>query len=230
MKHLLNLTLLMLAMLLPTIAAAHDFEVDCIYYNITGNNEVTVTYKGTSYSSKAYSGDVVIPETVIYNGASYLVTAIDKNAFRSCSDLTSIDIPNTVTAIGNYAFIDCPGLTSIAVASDNPIFDSRGNCNAIIETASNTLISGCQNTIIPNSVTAIGVGAFYKCTGLTSVTIPNSVASIGNYAFYRCTGLTSVSIPSSVTTIGNYTFYILHWANQRDHPQFCHFHRQFCFL
>ena len=92
------------------------------------------------------------------------------------------------------------------VDANNPKYDSRDNCNAIIETSSNTLISGCQTTVIPNSVTSIGNYAFYDCDGLTSVTIPNSVTSIGDNAFYGCYGLTSVTIPNSVTSIGIYAF------------------------
>ncbi|MBP5560644.1 MAG: leucine-rich repeat protein, partial [Muribaculaceae bacterium] len=88
----------------------------------------------------------------------------------------------------------------------NTVYDSRNNCNAIIKTASNTLFVGCQNTVIPNSVTSIGCYAFFRCSGLTSVTIPNSVTTIGVGAFRGCTGLTSVTIGNSVTTIGNYAF------------------------
>ena len=96
----------------------------------------------------------------------------------------------------------CTGLTSIVVESGNQRYDSRNSCNAIIETASNTLIVGCNNTIIPNSVTAIGERAFEGCTGLTSLVIPNSVTAIGERAFYGCTGLTSIVLPNSVTEIG----------------------------
>ena len=92
------------------------------------------------------------------------------------------------------------------VASGNRFYDSRNNCNAIIETTSNTLISGCQNTIIPNSVTTIGNYAFDEISSLTSITIPNSVTAIGYSAFFRCSSLTSVTIPNSVTSIGNYAF------------------------
>ena len=155
------------------------------------------------------------------------VNYIGDNAFEDCTELTSVNIPNSVIYIGRNAFshtrltsITIPKsvkyidnstflyseLTNITVASDNPYYDSRDNCNAIIETASNTLIEGFMNTIIPNSVTAIGNDAFYGCTGLTSVTIPNSVTSIGSGAFQSCSGLTSVIIPNSVTSIGSFAF------------------------
>ena len=112
------------------------------------------------------------------------VTSIGKSAFDNCYGLTSITIPNSVTSIGGGAFKDCRGLTSIVVESGNTTYDSRNGCNAIIETATNTLVVGCQATIIPNSVTSIGWAAFAYCSGLTSVTIPNSVTSIGGRAFY----------------------------------------------
>ena len=112
-----------------------------------------------------------------------------------------------MTSIGSSAFSYCSGLTSIVVEDGNTSYDSRDNCNAIIEIESNTLIVGCKNTIIPSSVTSIGNGAFYYCSGLTSVIIPNSVTNIGNNAFYYCSGLTSVTIGNSVTSIGNYAFY-----------------------
>jgi len=112
-----------------------------------------------------------------------------------------------VTSIGYAAFSDCSGLTSIKVETGNARYDSRNDCNAIIETASNTLIVVCKNTIIPNSVTSIGDYAFYGCSGLTSVTIPNSVTSISDFAFYECNGLTSVTIGNSVTSIGTKAFY-----------------------
>ena len=134
------------------------------------------------------------------------VTSIGHTAFEDCSGLTSVTIPNSVTSIESSAFEGCSGLTSIVVEDGNPVYDSRNNCNAIIETATNTLHSGCKTTIIPNSVTSIGDYAFSFCSGLTSVTIPNSVTSIGWGAFNGCSGLTSVTIPNSVTSIGGFAF------------------------
>lgn len=230
MKHFFQSALLLLALLLPATAMAHDFEVNGIYYSINGNN-ATVTFGGENpWNHNSYSGDVTIPATVTYNGTTYSVTSIGAGAFRDCSGLTSIDIPNSVTSISDEAFTNCSGLTSInipnsvtaiepqafwncsgltriTVASGNTKYDSRNGCNAIIETASNTLITGCQNTIIPNSVTAIGDGAFSSCSGLTSINIPNSVTSIGSSAFWGCSGLTSIEIPNSVTSIGDCAFY-----------------------
>ena len=130
------------------------------------------------------------------------VTYIGMNAFDGCSSLPSINIPGGVTYIGGGAFANCSSLTSIVVEEVNSHYDSRDNCNAIIDKANNMLIAGCKNTVIPSSVTSIGDGAFKGCSSLTSITIPSSVTSIGNGAFEGCSSLTSITIPSSVTSIG----------------------------
>ncbi len=161
-----------------------------------------VTYNVTSIGNEAFMNSTDLTFVTIPSS----VTSIGNNAFQSCSGLASVTIPNSVISIGNAAFNICPSLGSISVENGNTKYDSRENCNAIIETASNTLIAGCKNTVIPNSVTAIGDQAFLDCPGLTSVTIPNSVTSIGTQAFYQCTGLTSVTIPNNVTSIGWYAF------------------------
>ena len=153
-----------------------------------------------------YEGDIIIPETVVLKKVAYRVTSIGEDAFSWCSFLTSIVIPESVTTIFSGAFEGCSSLTSIVVAEGNTVFDSREQCNAIIYTATNTLICGCQSTIIPESVTSIR-WAFNYCSPLTSIVIPNSVTSIGDFAFYRCSSLTSIVIPDSVTSIGYGAFY-----------------------
>ena len=137
--------------------------------------------------------NTIIPDTVV---------SIDYWAFDYCTGLTSITIPDSVTHIGEWAFQGCSGLTSVSVSPDNRVYDSRDNCNAKKETKTNTLIVGCQKTRIPETVTSIGKGAFFGCTGLTSITIPNSVTTISDFAFTDCMGLTSITIPDSVISIG----------------------------
>ena len=128
----------------------------------------------------------------------------------------TITIPSTVKYIQGTPFSECWYRSSIVVESGNAIYDSRENCNAIIETATNTLILGCQNTIIPNTVTSIGDAAFYGCVSITSITIPRSVTSIGDYAFIYCSSLTSITIPESVITIGRYAFEGTTWYNSKE--------------
>ena len=169
----------------------------------TGLTSVNIPNSVTAIGNSAFSGCTGLTSVNIPNS----VTAIGNLAFSYCSGLTSVNIPNSVTAIGNAALNRCSALESIEVGNGNSTYDSRNNCNAIIETATNKLLFGCKNTIIPNSVTAIGNSAFSGCTGLTSVNIPNSVTTIGSNAFYNCTSLTSVNIPNSVTAIGDYAFY-----------------------
>ena len=142
--------------------------------------------------------DLLIPDSV---------TEINSFAFSGYSSITSASIPSTVTGIGVSLFSGCSSLSSITVARGNPAFDSRDSCNAIIETESGVLIAGCQSTVIPQGVTAVGGWAFYRCTGLTSIHIPNSVTQIGYEAFYCCESLMGVNIPNSVTNIGYQAFY-----------------------
>lgn len=165
-------------------------------------NEMTIVWENGTYQSDVAN----IPEKIIYENVEYTVTSIGERALCGYKGLTSVTIPKTVTAIANTAFQGCRNLTSVKVESGNTTYDSRDNCNAVIETNTNTLIAGCSNTVIPNSVTSIGAFAFYQCDGLTSIDIPNSVTTIGECAFGGCSGLTSVTIPNTVTSIGDYTF------------------------
>ncbi len=135
-----------------------------------------------------------------------MVVTIPAYLCHGMEKLTTITIPNSVTSIGNCAFEKCTGLTSIVVKNGNTTYDSRNNCNAVIETKNNNLILGCQTTTIPNDVTSIGDSAFYNCTGLTSIAIPNSVINIGVSAFQGCTNLTHVALSNSLTSINKGVF------------------------
>ena len=195
-KHLSNslrALFLSLALLLSLPMLAAQVEIDGINYELVAKvKQATVIAK----SGGEYSGEVVIPESVEHEGAAYSVTIIGEGAFRGCSGLTSVTIPNSVTSIGSAAFQYCSGLTSVTIPNSVTSMGDYAFSHC----------SGLTSVTISNSVTSIGEGAFYNCSGLTSVTIPNSVTSIGNHAFRGCSGLTSVTIPNSVTSIGNSAF------------------------
>ena len=226
-------TLLLAALLLSCgmTASAQKFEVDGICYNITdaAGKNVEVTYRGENTYDNEYTGEIIIPATVTYNGTVYNVTGIGNNGLYHCDRVTKVTIPNSVTTIGSSAFYGCVGLKEITVPGSvkkigydafnycrnletmsvertNTVYDSRNNCNAIIETSTNTLVSGCRNSVIPEGIRVIGYRAFYNCTTLKSITIPNSVTDIGSYAFCSCDSLRSIVIPSSVTYIANQAF------------------------
>lgn len=184
------------------------------------------TYHVTSIGYQAFYNrtdliSVTIPESVIsidvsaFAGCSGLttisipdnVTIISTNAFNGCSRLSSVTIGSGLTSLGAGVFANCTELSTIKVKADNKSFDSRNNCNAIIETSSNKLIAGCKNTIIPSNVTSIEVSAFSGCIGLTSINIPEGVTTIGSSAFSGCSSTSYVIIPSTITIIGDYAFY-----------------------
>ena len=173
------------------------------FYNCPKLTAITIPENVTSIGELAFANCSSLTSITIPNS----VTSIGDRAFAFCPKLTAITIPENVTSIGDRAFYDCSSLTSIVVESGNATYDSRKNCNAIIETATNTLIAGCQNTVIPESVTSIEANAFYHCYSLTSITIPNSVTSIGDRTFYYCYSLTSITCEAETPpTLGSDAF------------------------
>ena len=249
-----------LTLFIPLLASAYDVKYNGIYFDLNHSNKTAIVtyysrdqFQTTNNNLYKYAGEVTIPSQVYYNGEKYSVTSISSEAFRGCtkltsviipnsvnfigfsafedcsgltsmtipnsvtyisnsvfsgcSSLTSVTIPNSVTSIGSSLFDDCSGLITVVVETGNVIYDSRDDCNAIIETSTNTLIAGCKTTFIPQSVTGIGKGAFKNFKILTSMNIPNSVTSIGESAFEGCIGITSVTIPNSVISIGSNAFY-----------------------
>ena len=172
------------------------------FSNCRSLTAITLPEGVTSIGNSAFYSCISLTDITIPEG----VTSIGSSAFSSCSSLTAITIPEGVTNIGDRAFFGCRSLTAIVVAKGNKVYDSRGDCNAIIETNSNTLIKGCATTIIPEGVTSIGVYAFDNCRSLTSITIPEGVTRIGNGAFYGCNNLTAITLPESVTIIGDWAF------------------------
>lgn len=138
-----------------------------------------------------------IPNSVVY---------INFDAFYGSESITEVFIPSSVRSIGDDAF-NIPNLSTIQIDGGNKYYDSREKCNAIIESATNTLIRGCKNTIIPNSVKIIGKNSFHNCRGLTTIKIPESVTQIGANAFFCCEDLNFITIPNSVTIIGTHAFY-----------------------
>ena len=193
----------------PRLTSLNVEEGNPVYDSREGCNAIIETATNTLVVG---CQTTVIPNTV---------TAIGAYAFASCEGLTSITIPNSVTSIGVETYVNeyqndttfyyynpfmfCTNLRTIIVEEGNPVFDSRDNCNGIIETSTNTLKFGCNATIIPNTVTAIGDNAFYG-SGLKSFDIPNSVTTIGEAAFWFCDALTDIHIPNSVTSIGDLAF------------------------
>ena len=225
----------------------------------TGTVQVGVGQSDTPAVPKTTEGTVTIPESVTYRSKTYAVTSIAKSGFYGCMKLSYINLPNTltkiewiafgnctlkslhipasVTEIGARAFYSCPYLDEITVDPANTVYDSRNDCNAVIEKETYKLIIGSNHTVVPSDVKIIGEaafgsrsglnsivlpegvttleeGAFIGCSEMKFVTLPSTVTSIGQNAFERCIRITSINIPSSVNEIGNYAF--SHCNNLRE--------------
>lgn len=186
--------LLLLASAIATSlsAAAYDFESAGIYYNITGNNTVEVTYSDLDHNS--YSGSISVPETVTNNGTEYSVTKIGGYAFKG-SAVTSVSMPEGITSIGFEAFSGCQNLESVALPESLTTldYDAFNSCQSL------------KTIKIPSGVTAIPGSCFYCCSSLESVTIPEGVMTIGECAFQSC-NLNALTLPESLEKIGVYAF------------------------
>lgn len=210
-------------------------EWNYIFYSdfLTGDLVIpeSVTNNDTTYSVTSIGNYAFYNCSLTSVSIPNSVTSIGHYAFYYCGSITSLTIPNSVSSIGEYAFfgwqnissITIPSsvtsigcfafhgynrhLESIVVESGNSTYDSRNDCNAIIETSTNKLIRGCKNSFIPNTISIIDDFAFSACFDLDSIIIPNSVESIGKNAFEYCYTLSSITIPNSVTTIGDSAFY-----------------------
>lgn len=184
----------------------------CVY-SITEPGEVQICYKIDNVQQIIVDGVSMDPvkkynfEVGKHTIEFVLIdkTLMNKTMFRNCSNLISVNIPSFVEVIEDDVFYRCSSLTSIKVSKNNPVYDSRNNCNAIIKTATNTLIVGTENTIILNSITSIGDTAFRE-KRLEAITIPDSVTSIGKNAFNKCESLKSIHLSKNLVSIDRSSF------------------------
>ena len=217
-----NILLTLIALFCVVYAQAGKVKIgDLYYYLYSTDNTAAVT--SPSSSSEKYSGDIVIPSSVTYDGTTYSVTEIE-SAFYGCTDITSVTIPGSITNIENKyvgwgVFKGCTGLITVVIGDGvqqigEETFYGCTSLTSIVMPNSVTNIglrafNGCTaltSIVIPSSVTAIENLAFAGCTSLASIAISYGVISIGSYAFSGCTGLTSITIPNSVTSIGGSAF------------------------
>jgi len=218
---------------------ASDTEVGGIWYDFNSNQTASVTYRGSTYSSRSdeYSGSVSIPSSVTYSGVTYSVTSIGESAFRGCSGLTIVTIPNSVTSIGGYAFRDCTGLASVTILAESLVYYGIIAFQGTPATLKIYVPAGSVETykagwsFYADKIKAIppawvrdgddwdeatktltvnsnpGYQAYFEQTEIEHVVISDAVTSIGDYAFAYCSSLSSVTIPNSVTSIGTSAFY-----------------------
>ena len=197
-----RLFLLFFSALLCTAVSAHNFEVDGIYYNITSSSKLTVsvTYRGSWHDlySDEYAGSVVIPEKVTYDSKEYSVTSIGDYAFSHCSELVSINIPNSVTSIGHYAFYGCSGLTSVTIPNSVTSIGMLAfeNCSGLTAVHITDLSAWCKIKFDSyySNPTCYAHHLYLNGEEIINLVIPDDITSIGEYAFSGCSALTAVHI------------------------------------
>ena len=217
LKESAKVFLLTLFLLIASIKTfAYDFAIDGICYNIQSKTYGTCNVSGYT---ELTNNNLIIPASITWNNIKYSVVSIEKEAFKHCSEITSIVIPESVTSIESDAFFKCSGLTSINIPSGITSIEYGTFCGCSALTSINipkgvtsikkSAFRGCSKLTsinIPEGVTSIGDQTFYGCSGLTSINIPEGVTYIGDQTFYGCSGLTSINIPEGVTSIGSSAF------------------------
>ncbi|MBR0049464.1 MAG: leucine-rich repeat protein [Prevotella sp.] len=184
-----------------TVSRDSRYPMVCIDSNTTGT--VTIPsevngFKVVQIGEETFSSLDGLTAINISDG----ITTIDRLAIGYCENITSIYIPASVTSIGEGNFSSCHNLNSIVVDSKNPVYDSRNNCNAVIETATKKVVAGCNTTVLFDGITAIGARAFIGVLALSTFNLPSTVTSIEDLGFYGCSNLQSVVVPKTVTSMG----------------------------
>jgi len=229
-------------------AGTDGIRIGDVYYNLDSKNKTAeVTFQNFftdeevpeddalyrfAFNIYCYMENISIPSSVKYKGQEYQVKNIGYDAFRRCSNLTTITIPNSVSSIQMYAFAECNSLTSVTISHNvtNISYGAFGHCQdltsinvesdnpkycdidgVLFERRGMKLLNypaGKVNKtyVIPDNVTYIHACAFWGCNVLNSVILPNSITGLGENAFRDCYELTSMVIPNSVTSIGDRTF------------------------
>lgn len=225
MKIKIKIMLAVLCFQFGISASAYDFEIDGIYYEIVSFDDWTCRIVS---GDVVYTGDIVIPNEVTYNGRTLKVTEIGDDAFNGCADLKTLSIEDGTETLSlgssngtNALFSDC-SLETLYVGRNlsyetiySPFYEEESLLTKVaigpyVTEIGDYMFYGCTGlteVTIPSSVVEIGECAFFGCTGLSNITIPNSVTSIGKSAFHDCTSLIDVTIPNSVTSIGESAFH-----------------------